>query len=153
MQTALSSSSPDLYTPNNLNQYTFVDTNNPLDYDLNGNLTDYDGWKYVYDAHNRMQSAKVPGTSLSLLLSYDPTGGLSSTTLQSSTTSFSYSGNQLIGEYEQVGNSINLTELYVYAPGSDIPIARFSDGLIGPNTVTYLRSDERGSIVLETDGT
>ncbi|MGB5487377.1 MAG: hypothetical protein WBN06_08310, partial [Lysobacterales bacterium] len=56
---------------------------------------------------------------------------------------------QLIGEYDSLGNPINL---YVYAPGSDIPIARFS-GSNGLNDMQYLRADERGSIVIETDGT
>ena len=82
-------------------------------------------------------------------LAYDPTGRLISTTLDSNTTDYVYSGNQLIGEYDPLGNPINL---YVYAPGSDIPIARFS-GSSGLNDMLYLRADERGSIVLETDGT
>jgi len=89
----------------------------------------------------------VPGTSLAL--SYDPNGRLSSTTLDSSTTNYVYSGDQLIGEYDPLGNPVNL---YVYAPGSDIPIARFS-GSNGLNDMQYLRADERGSIVVETDGT
>ncbi len=147
MQTLLPISSPEEYALNELNQYTSVDNTNPLHYDANGNLTAYDGWSYSYDAHNRLQSAAEFGTSLSL--SYDPTGRLISTTLDSNTTDYVYSGDQLIGEYDQLGNPINL---YVYAPGSDIPIARFS-GSNGLNDVVYLRADERGSIVLETDGT
>ncbi len=80
---------------------------------------------------------------------HDPTGRLISTTLNSTTTDYVNSGDQLIGEYNAAGNPINL---YVYAPGSDIPIARFS-GSNGLNDMEYLRADERGSIVAETDGT
>ncbi|MDX2417295.1 MAG: hypothetical protein QNK19_07530 [Xanthomonadales bacterium] len=148
MQTLLPSSSAASYVPNALNQYDSVD-GSTLGYDLNGTLTNYDGWSYGYDAHNRLISATVPGASLSLSLSYDPNGRLSSTTLDSSTTDYVYSGDQLIAEYDPLGNPINL---YVYAPGSDIPIARFS-GSNGLSDVQYLRADERGSIVVETDGT
>jgi len=142
-QAAMPTSSPAQYTPNALNQYTFADGS--LSYDLNGNLTAYDGWTYSYDAHNRMKSAAGPGTSLTL--AYDPTGRLSGTTLGTSTTEYAYSGNQMIGEYTPAGSPINL---YVYAPGSSIPIARFS-GTQGLNDFQYLRSDERGSIVAVTD--
>jgi len=145
MQTLLPSSSPVSYVPNDLNQYGSVDGNS-LSYDSNGNLTAYDSWSYGYDAHNRLGSASKTGTFLDL--DYDPSGRLSSTTLDSSTTDYVYSGDQLIGEYDPVGNPINL---YVYAPGSDIPIARFS-GSNGLNDMQYLRADERGSIVVETDG-
>jgi len=148
MQTALLGSSPASYVPNALNQYSSVDSGNPLDYDDNGNLTAFDGWSYGYDAHNRLASAIQAGGP-SLDLDYDPNGRLISTTLDSSTTDYVYSGNQLIAEYDPAGNPINL---YVYAPGSDIPIARFS-GSNGLNDVQYLRADERGSIVVETDGT
>ncbi|MGB5487375.1 MAG: RHS repeat-associated core domain-containing protein [Lysobacterales bacterium] len=148
MQSLLPSNSPASYVPNELNQYTSVDNGKPLNYDPNGNLTAFDGWSYGYDAHNRLVSATQPaGTSLDL--DYDPNGRLISTTLDSSTTDYVYSGDQLIGEYDSLGNPINL---YVYAPGSDIPIARFS-GSNGLNDVQYLRADERGSIVVETDGT
>ncbi len=82
-------------------------------------------------------------------LSYDPTGRLISTTLDSNTTDYVYSGNQLIGEYDPMMGTPVI--LYVYAPGSDIPVARFS-GSSGLNDMVYLRADERGSIVLETDG-
>ena len=144
-QTALPSGSPAEYTPNNLNQYASVDNGNPLGYDLNGNLKTYDGSTYTFDAHNRMKTANGPGTSLTL--AYDPTGRLSGTTLAGSTTGYAYSDDQLIGAYTQAGNPINL---YVYAPGSSIPIARFS-GTQGLNDFQYLRSDERGSIVAVTD--
>jgi RHS repeat-associated protein len=148
MQTLLPISSPASYVANDLNQYTTVDNTDPLYYDDNGNLTAYDGWSYGYDAHNRLVSATQPaGTSLDL--DYDPSGRLISTTLDGSTTDYVYSGDQLIGEYDPLGNPINL---YVYAPGSDIPMARFS-GSNGLNDMQYLRADERGSIVAETNGT
>jgi len=138
-QTAMPIGNPASYTPNNLNQYGSVD-GSTISYDPNGNLTAYDGWSYGYDAHNRLQSATETGTSLSL--SYDPTGNLIATTLNNSTTDYVYSGDQLIGEYD-LGTEVYI---YVYEPGSTIPIARLSGSV-----VEYLRADERGSIVAVTD--
>ena len=131
---------------NNLNQYSSAG-GNALSYNDNGNLTAYKGWSYGYDAHNRLTTASKTGTSVSL--GYDPSGNLISNSLNSVATKYVYSGDQLIGEYTSTGAPINL---YIYAPGSDIPIARFS-GSSGLTDVKYLRSDERGSIVAETVGT
>ncbi|MGB5486368.1 MAG: RHS repeat-associated core domain-containing protein [Lysobacterales bacterium] len=138
-QTAMPIGNPASYTPNNLNQYGSVD-GSTINYDPNGNLTGHDSWAYGYDAHNRLQSASRHGASLSL--SYDPTGNLIATTLNNSTTDYVYSGDQLIGEYDS-GTEVYI---YVFEPGSTIPIARLSGSV-----VEYLRADERGSIVAVTD--
>jgi YD repeat-containing protein len=71
------------YTPNNLNQYTQID-NQALSYDNNGNLTQYDGWTYAFNGHNRLTSALKTGQNLQL--GYDPTGRLHSSTLNGTKT-------------------------------------------------------------------
>ena len=140
-QTLLPTSSPTAYVPNNLNQYSSVN-GSALSYNSNGNLTAYNGWSYGYDAHNRLTTAAKTGTSVSL--GYDPNGRLISNTLNSVATKYVYSGDQLIGEYTSAGAPINL---YIYAPGSDIPIARFS-GSSGLTDMKYLRAMNAGRLLL-----
>ena len=63
------------YEVNNLNQYDSVGSQN-ISYDNTGNLTNFNGWVYNYNAHNRLTSAARFGQSL--VLTYDPTGRLES---------------------------------------------------------------------------
>jgi hypothetical protein len=66
--------------------------------DDDGSLTAYVGWSQGYDAHNRLVSATQTGRP-ALDLDDDPNGRLSSTTLDSCTTDYVYSGDQLIGHW------------------------------------------------------
>jgi len=46
------------YTTNLLNQYTAIDSDNPV-FDDDGNLIEQDGWEYIWDGENRLIEAKV----------------------------------------------------------------------------------------------
>ena len=132
------------YIINNLNQYTSTSPNKVLKYDRNGNLTSYDGWSYAYNAHNRLKSAIKSGTTLNL--TYDATGRLSSSTLNGSKTSFLYDGDELVAEYN---NSGKLLRRYVHGIADDDPLVRLEGS--GTTNKRYLLSDERGSIISETN--
>ena len=63
-----------------MNQYTEVASNSLFDilsYTQVGNLANFDGWNYVYDAHNRLIEANGPSTTV--VLSYDAIGRLTRT--------------------------------------------------------------------------
>jgi len=131
------------YLPNNLNQYT-SHAGQSFSYDNNGNLTNFDGWSYNYNAHNRLTSATKTGQSLSL--EYDASGRLNASTLNGTKTTFLYDGNELVAEYNASGT---LLKRYVHGVGSDDPLVSY-DGS-GTGSPTYLLADERGSIMAETN--
>jgi RHS repeat-associated protein len=133
------------YEVNNLNQYDSVGSQN-ISYDNTGNLTNFDGWVYNYNAHNRLTSAARFGQSLAL--TYDPTGRLESSSLNGSKTNFLYDGNELIGEYNSSGTLLNR---YVHGIGTDDPLVWYIGS--GTSNTRYLLADERGSIVAETNST
>lgn len=132
------------YSVNNLNQYTNIGGSS-VSYDSNGNLTNFDGWTYRYNAHNRLISASKSGNSLAL--DYDATGRLFASTYNGNTTQFLYDGDELVAEYSSSGT---LLRRYVHGIGSDDPLVWYE----GNNTASprWLMADERGSIVVETDG-
>ncbi|KGJ90964.1 RHS repeat domain-containing protein [Colwellia psychrerythraea] len=141
-QINIPSQSTQVYDVNNLNQYTNVGGKS-IDHDLTGNLTNYDGWTYNFNVHNRLTSAAKSGTALSL--AYDPTGRLQSSTLNGSKTSFLYDGDELVAEYNSSGTLINR---YVHGIGTDDPLVWYVGS--GTTTPTYLLANERGSIIAET---
>ncbi|GAA5143709.1 hypothetical protein [Thalassotalea piscium] len=77
-QIAIPTLSTQTYAVNNLNQYTSVQ-GQTVNHDSNGNLTNYNGWVYGYNAHNRLVSADKADTEL--VLSYDAIGRLERSTL------------------------------------------------------------------------
>ncbi len=133
------------YEVNNLNQYDSVGSQN-ISYDNTGNLTNFNGWVYNYNAHNRLTSAARLGQSLAL--TYDPTGRLESSSLNGSKTNFLYDGDELIGEYNSSGTLLNR---YVHGIGTDDPLVWYIGS--GTTNTRYLLADERGSIVAETSST
>ncbi|MCG7545743.1 EndoU domain-containing protein [Pseudoalteromonas sp. MM17-2] len=132
------------YTTNELNQYTSVGEQS-LSYDNNGNLTGFDGWKFEFNAHNRMTSASKPGVSLGI--GYDAKGRLSSTTLNGHKTMFLYDGQELIAEYTSSGT---LLKRYIHGLSEDDPLVQYEGS--GTENKRYFHADERGSIISETDG-
>jgi RHS repeat-associated protein len=142
-QIKIPSISQESYEVNNLNQYDSVGTKN-ISYDNAGNLTNYDSWSYVYNAHNRLTSATKTGSSLAL--GYDPTGRLESSTLNGSKTNFLYDGDELVAEYNGSGT---VTRRYVHGLGEDDPQVMYIGS--GTTNAKYLLADERGSIIAETN--
>jgi RHS repeat-associated protein len=133
------------YTPNNLNQYTQID-NQPLSYDNNGNLTQYDGWTYTFNGHNRLTSSLKTGQNLQL--GYDPTGRLHSSTLNGTKTHFLYDGDELVAEYNSSGT---LLSRYVHGMAVDDPLVEYVGS--GTNNSRYLLANEQSSIIAETSST
>jgi RHS repeat-associated protein len=133
------------YTPNNLNQYTQID-NQALSYDNNGNLTQYDGWTYAFNGHNRLTSALKTGQNLQL--GYDPTGRLHSSTLNGTKTHFLYDGDELVAEYNSSGT---LLSRYVHGMAVDDPLVEYVGS--GTNNSRYLLANEQSSIIAETSST
>ena len=132
------------YTRNGLNQYTSVGgvTFSYAGSDgQRGNLTSDGSRSFDYDLENRLIS--VSG-SASLTLGYDPLGRLHQTTASSTTTSYLYDGDHLIGEY----NGSTLTERYVHGAGVDEPLVWYHGA--GATDRRYLIADDQGSIIAES---
>jgi len=130
------------YDVNDLNQYTNVG-GKTVGHDLTGNLTNYDGWTYDFNAHNRLTSASKIGTTLNI--AYDPTGRLQSSTLNGSKTNFLYDGDELVAEYNSSGS---LVSRYVHGIGTDDPLLWYAG--TDRTDPKYLLANERGSIIAET---
>ena len=134
------------YTANGLNQYTAV-AGTAFAYDANGNLTSDGANSFAYDVENRLVS-RSGGASASLR--YDPLGRLYEVSGNSGTTRFLYDGADLVAEYDTSGN---MQRRYVHNSGlGDDPLVWFEGGSVADSARRYLFSDERGSIVIITDG-
>src|SRR3954447_25987402 len=51
------------WSVNDLNEYTAADSG-AVQSDVKGNVQNYNGWSYTYDAQNRLRLAQSPGTTL-----------------------------------------------------------------------------------------
>ena len=129
------------YVPNALNQYAFIN-GKELRYDDNGNLTYYDKTHYTYDVENRLISASGVNDAT---IQYDPLGRLYQLTASGKTTTFLYSGDSLIAEYE--GNT--QTQRYVFGQGVDKPLVQYEDNNV--SNPTFLFSNHQGSVIAHTD--
>jgi len=132
------------YNRNGLNQYTSVGgvTFSYAGGDgQRGNLTSDGSRSFDYDLENRLIS--VSG-SASLTLGYDPLGRLHQTTASSTTTTYLYDGDRLVGEY----NGSTLTERYVHGAGVDEPLVWYHGA--GATDRRYLIADNQGSIIAES---
>ena len=120
------------YAANSLNQYTNITdpsaTSNPS-YDLDGNMTGYKDWTFVWDAENRLILASNATTVVSN--SYDYMSRRVSKTVSSPTSSFiphtssfSYQGWAMIAE-----SSATSTNSYIY--GLDLSGTAQGAGTIG----------------------
>ena len=136
------------YSVNGQNQYTSAGPAT-FTYDANGNLTS-DGTKsYTYDVENRLVSAS--GTSTTNLR-YDPHGRLHEVTGPSGTTRFVYDGDALVMELD--GNGAILRRYVHGASAGDDPIAWYEGAAMNGSNERFLRTDERGSVVVvSTDST
>ncbi|MDN7125350.1 hypothetical protein J6I90_10700 [Pseudidiomarina sp. 1APP75-32.1] len=137
--------STEFYSVNNLNQYTQVTVDGLpeyANYTSAGNLAGFDGWSYVYDAHNRLVAANGPDDTVTL--SYDATGRLSRTVHNGESIDYLYDGDELVAEYHSNGT---LLRRFIHGLGNDDPVIRYEGA--GVNARRYLLADERGSIIAE----
>ncbi len=137
--------STEFYSVNNLNQYTQVTVDGLpeyANYTSAGNLAGFDGWSYVYDAHNRLVTANGPDDTVAL--SYDATGRLTRTVHNGESIDYLYDGDELVAEYHSTGT---LLRRFIHGLGNDDPVIRYEGA--GVNARRYLLADERGSIIAE----
>jgi RHS repeat-associated protein len=132
------------FTVNGLNQYvtgggaSFV-------YGLRGNLANDGTRTYNYDFDNRL--TEVTGVGGAVALSYDPAGRLYQTAQTGGgTTRFLYDGANLAAEYD--GSNV-LQKRYVQGSGLDNSLVAYAGS--GSGSKLWLITDERGSIIAETD--
>lgn len=130
------------YDVNILNQYTAVG-GEIYDYDKNGNLTDINNgqFEYVYDCENRLIEAKENSVSVATY-KYDFSGRRVNKTTGGTTTSYAYTGDQIIAEYEDG----TLVRKFIYGPGIDEPIC-----MITASETYYYHFDGLGSVVALSD--
>ena len=64
------------------------------------------------------------------------------------TRKFAYDGLNLIAEYDGAGAVL---KRYVHGPGSDEPLVEYTGS--GTSARSWLHTDERGSIIAQSDGT
>ncbi|MFC0446240.1 RHS repeat domain-containing protein [Pseudidiomarina halophila] len=107
-----------------------------------GNLAGFDGWSYVYDAHNRLVAANGPDDTVAL--SYDATDRLTRTVHNGESIDYLYDGDELVAEYS---SSDTLLRRFIHGLGNDDPVIRYEGA--GVNARRYLLADERGSIIAE----
>ncbi len=143
------------YTVNGLNEYTVVGAA-AYGYDQNGNLTCDAGYvaspasctgnNYTYDIENRLTQAS--GT-LSASLSYDPSGRLYQVTTSSTSTYFMYSGDSMIGEYQ---NGV-MKKRYVFGVGVDKPLVSYTVNQAVADPRQFLHSNYQGSVIATSGST
>ena len=129
------------YTPNGLNQYTQAGYL-AFGYDDNGNLTSDGSTTYGYDVENRLISATGGKNAV---LKYDPLGHLYQIA-GSGTTTFLYSGDSLVAEYQ---NGV-MTKRYVFGSGIDKPLVSYTGAALS-SSKQFLHGDHQGSVVAITD--
>lgn len=142
-----------VYQPNGLNQYTAVGGRS-LDYDSNGNLTNYrdaDGQlvTYAYDMENHLVgvSGTINGQSVNASLMWDPLGRLHQVTVNGASVQALYDGDALVAEYS--GGS--LIRRYVHGDQVDEPLVQYDDANVGASYRRYLHADHQGSIIARSN--
>lgn len=128
------------YTANNLNQYTAVGGASPT-YDANGNLTNYNGWAYAYDAQNRLWGAANSNTTG--LFTYDARNRVVSRVVNSTTNYYFYDDWNLVSDRDAAGNAL---QTYVHGPRIDELIFK-TDG----SNVVYYHHDALGNVTHLSD--
>jgi YD repeat-containing protein len=127
------------YTPNPLNQYSFVG-GTPVTYDANGNLTSDGTYTYGYDAENRLVSVNS-GTAATY--AYDAQGRRKSRTIAGTTTiSVTDTDNREVLEYN--GSTGAVLRWYAYGAGANDVLSQIN---IPAATRTTVLPDLQGSII------
>jgi RHS repeat-associated protein len=135
-------------TSNGLNQQTNVG-GATVTWDGNGNLTTdpTTSKNYLYSSENLLRAAS--GVVPAVTLGYDPAMRLYEDKFNTSgaATRFGYDGVDAIAEYDATNA---LQRRYVYDPTTGDPVVQYEGS--GSTNPRYLGSDERGSIISQTDG-
>ena len=129
---------------NQLNQYesvTFDSQTQPMDYDLNGNVIQYDDKTFTYDYLNRMLTA-ADGSALNESYAYDSMGRRVLVDAEGTQTVYVYDGAQVIAEYSLVGTTLTLQKRFICGPGIDEPICM----------IVYAAGSESGRYFYHFDG-
>jgi RHS repeat-associated protein len=126
--TASNNNEATTYAANTLNQYTNIMAGaiQVPQYDLDGNLTNYNGWTFVWDAENRLISAEQVGTAVpDVRIAYDYMSRRIEKAVNGVTNRFVYDGWDLISETTSTG----ITNVYVW--GVDLSGSLQGSGGIG----------------------
>jgi RHS repeat-associated protein len=133
------------YGANGLNQYVQV-AGVTFSWDPRGNLISDGSNSYGYDLENRLTGAS--GTHVATL-TYDPVGRLYSTSGGAAgTTTFLYSGDEIIAEYNSSGT---LLRRYVPGQGPDDPVVWYEGSAVQASDRRYLFSNHQNSVAAVSD--
>lgn len=130
------------YTTNNLNEYTRVNSDG-LNYNKKGDLTNFNGWTYNYDAQDRLIKATKGSTTVSF--AYDPWDRCVKRTLNERATLFYWDGWNLIIERNESDAEI---ARYVHGANVDEILKKVSEA---NNINIYYHQDALGSVVRLTN--
>ena len=131
---ATENSATTAYTSNLVNQYTAVNALVPV-YDLDGNMTGYNGWTYTYNGENRLIVAENSGTGVRVEADYDYMGRrifkkVYNNNALTKHSVFIYDGFKQIAELDVLNNS-SLKASYLWQPvGLDVVLLRNNEYLI-----------------------
>jgi RHS repeat-associated protein len=119
--------------------------NGALAYDTNGNMRQYDGWTYIYDAQNRLTSATKQGVGVALF-AYDGKNRQIMRSINSAVTYSVWDGWELIEEY---GLEDSIVPTATYLQGAHGPVKAWING-----NVVYYYQDSLGSTthIADADG-
>lgn len=132
------------YAANALNQYSTIDGSAAPAYDNNGNLSQYSGMTYTYDALNRMTAASN-GSGTTISFSYDARNRCVSRSINGSIVFLYYDGRNLIQENDP---SDVFQARYVHGGVKDEMVMKLgADG-----SRVYFHQDVIGSTVALTNG-
>ena len=95
--------------------------------------------EYKHNSLNLLTQVGLAGITPHITYTYDGLGRRSTKTVSGEYTSYLYDGNEVIAEYDDMGN---ITKRFIYGAGIDNPIAYISG-----NTTYYYHTDEIGSVV------
>jgi len=131
---ATENSATTTYTSNLVNQYTAVNTIVPA-YDLDGNMTNYNGWSYTYNGENRLIVAENAATGVRVEADYDYMGRRIFKKVYNNNTLvkhsvFVYDGFKQIAEFDALNNN-SLKASYLWQPvGLDVVLLRNNEYLV-----------------------
>jgi RHS repeat-associated protein len=131
---ATENSATTTYASNLVNQYTAVNAVVPV-YDLDGNMTNYNGWTYTYNGENRLIVAENAASGVRVEADYDYMGRRIFKKVYNNNTLvkhsvFVYDGFKQIAEFDALNNNF-LKASYLWQPvGLDVVLLRNSEYLI-----------------------